>query len=376
MSLSSSVFRDGKRKNFIIAAAAVFLLGLIALGAAAKNGWLDAKSNYASSASSRTGAVTLAPVNPAAPAAAVMTSPTPQLSKEYVYAGSRLLAVEDAGTQQHPPADLAVWRPSSGTWYVLPSSGASYIGQQWGTSGDITIPADFDGDGKIDFCVYRASTSGTSAWYVLRSSDGQLQSSSFGATADVPAVADYDADGRADVAVYKPSDGTWHWLKSSDGAYQSIQYGGASLDAPVPADYDGDGKADVAVWRGSDAMFYILQSNNSTRAQSLGANGDTPVAGDFDGDGKSDCALWRSNNDWLIYKSSTSTTETVSWGSHSTDKDVAGDYDGDGKTDIAVWRTSGTSAGMWQIRKSSNLQTRTDYWGTTGDIPVPAPYRR
>lgn len=32
-------------------------------------------------------------------------SPTPQLSKEYVYAGSRLLAVEDANANAAPPAD-------------------------------------------------------------------------------------------------------------------------------------------------------------------------------------------------------------------------------------------------------------------------------
>ena len=38
-------------------------------------------------------------------------TPTPQLSKEYIYAGSRLLAVEDANANAAPPADLAVWRP-------------------------------------------------------------------------------------------------------------------------------------------------------------------------------------------------------------------------------------------------------------------------
>src|SRR4029079_7502748 len=40
-------------------------------------------------------------------------TPTPQLSKEYIYAASRLLAVEDANANAAPPADLAVWRPSN-----------------------------------------------------------------------------------------------------------------------------------------------------------------------------------------------------------------------------------------------------------------------
>jgi hypothetical protein len=43
-------------------------------------------------------------------------SPTPQLKVEYIHAGSRLLAVEDANANAAPPADLAVWRPSTGQW--------------------------------------------------------------------------------------------------------------------------------------------------------------------------------------------------------------------------------------------------------------------
>src|SRR2546430_1867269 len=39
--------------------------------------------------------------------ALVTTTPTPQLSKEYIYAGSRLLAVEDANANAAPPTDLA-----------------------------------------------------------------------------------------------------------------------------------------------------------------------------------------------------------------------------------------------------------------------------
>jgi hypothetical protein len=34
-------------------------------------------------------------------------TPTPKLSKEYIYAGSRLLAVDDAGAQQPSATDLS-----------------------------------------------------------------------------------------------------------------------------------------------------------------------------------------------------------------------------------------------------------------------------
>jgi hypothetical protein len=68
---------------------------------------------------------------------------------------------------------MAVWRPSSGTWYVLTSgsSFASYVSEQWGSqaAGDVPVPEDFDGDGKADYAVWRPS-SGT--WYALNSGAG------------------------------------------------------------------------------------------------------------------------------------------------------------------------------------------------------------
>src|SRR2546422_97792 len=59
-------------------------------------------------------------------------------------------------------ADIAVWRPSSGTWFIRPSSNpGNVIIQPWGASGDIPVPGDYDGDGKTDVAVWRPST-GTS----------------------------------------------------------------------------------------------------------------------------------------------------------------------------------------------------------------------
>src|SRR6266481_1382333 len=64
--------------------------------------------------------------------------------------------------------DIAVWRPSTGTWFIIPSSNTtSFRIQQWGTFGDIPVPGDYDGDGKTDIAVWRPSNG---VWFIIPSS--------------------------------------------------------------------------------------------------------------------------------------------------------------------------------------------------------------
>jgi hypothetical protein len=298
-----------------------------------------------------------------------LPSPTPQLAKEYIYAGSRLLAAEDANAAAAPPADLAIWRPSTGVWWVMGGPGSQQFAAGWGANGDIPAPGDYDGDGKTDLAVFRPTAG---AWYVFKSSDNNWFGVSFGMGSDTPVAADYDGDGKTDIAVYRPSNGTWYILRSSDSGvtYQAF---GLSTDTPAAADYDGDGKTDISVWRaGSPATFYVLRSSNGqVQGANLGQTGDLPVSADYDGDGKADYAV-RSGTNWNFLYSSNNQTQTIQW-QLSTDKAVQNDYDGDGKVDIAVWRDSN---GNWYIRKSSDGQLRQEQWGIPGDIPVPALYRR
>lgn len=318
-------------------------------------------------------------------------SPTPVvLSKEYIYAGSRMLAVEEPNAQQQSATDLAIFRQSNGTWWILNGISGSLSGGYWGTSGDITIPADFDGDGKADIAIYRPDNPNTPEnecqnnciWYIIRSSDGAGQYAAFGLPGDKPVPADYDGDGKADVAVLRPStNSTWYVLQSSTSSTASYTFG-TTGDKAVPADYDGDGRADLAVWRNSDATFWIQQTtDNQTIAKAFGQAGDTPVIGDYDGDGKFDVATWRSDDKWRILYSSTGQAFTsAAFGLNYYDKPVQGDYDADGKTDIAVYRDGLTTGAQsyWYILKSStsNNEMRTEAFGVHDDIPVPAPFRR
>ncbi len=48
--------------------------------------------------------------------------------------------------------DLAVFRPSTGTWFISLSGGGS-TATPWGTSGDIPVPGDYNGDAKTYIAV-------------------------------------------------------------------------------------------------------------------------------------------------------------------------------------------------------------------------------
>jgi hypothetical protein len=270
-------------------------------------------------------------------------------------------------------ADIAVWRPSNGTWYVIPSKTPNnFLVQQWGISTDVAVRGDFDGDGKTDFAVWRAST-GT--WYVIPSSNPTAPMvQQWGTQGDILVPGDYDGDGRTDFAVFRPSNGTWFIIPSSNPGSPIIRQWGANGDIPVPGDYDGDGKTDFAVFRPSSGTWFIIPSSNpgSPIIRQWGANGDIPVPGDYDGDGKSDVAVFRpSNGEWYIIPTSNPTAPTLrQWGTAG-DMPTPVDFDGDGKTDIAVWRPSN---GTWYAIRSSAPATFTiTQWGSGSDVPVQKP---
>jgi hypothetical protein len=166
-------------------------------------------------------------------------------------------------------ADVAIWRPSSGVWYILQSSDNKLSAVQFGQSGDIVLPGvDFDGDARADIAVFRPSNS---VFYWLASgSNNQFRAVQFGSTGDIPAIGDYNGDGKADLTVFRPSNGIWYqYLTTPSGDYTFAAAGfGQSGDVPVPADYNGDGKTDIAVRRG--AVWHLSLSGQSYSAVTFG----------------------------------------------------------------------------------------------------------
>jgi len=264
-------------------------------------------------------------------------------------------------------ADLSIFRPSVGEWWTLRSSNGTNTAAQFGSSGDLIVPADHTGDGKADVAIFRPSNGN---WFVLRSEDQTFYAFPFGANGDTPVPDDYDADGKADAAVYRALNGTWFISRSSGGT--DIVAFGIPGDLPVNADYDGDGRSDIAIFRPSTGQWWIQRSTNGTIVWQFGTSLDRTVPGDYTGDGKADVAIYRpATGEWSIMRSEDQSFYSFPFGAAG-DVPVSGDYDGDGKFDAAVFRPS---VNTWFAARST-AGMLIQQFGTNGDVPLPNAFVR
>ena len=198
---------------------------------------------------------------------------------------------------------------------------------------DLAFAFDYDSSGKLDhLALYRP---GTGTIWILKNSGGTFtpvyQQGSPGngiggydlkSPADLAFAFDYDSSGKLDhLALYRPGTGTIWILKNSGGTFTPLYaqgdpgngIGGYDLASPADRafayDYDGSGKLDhLALYRPGTGTLWILKNSGGTFSpvynqgdpgrgiggDDLKSPGDRAFAFDFDGTRKPDhLALYR-----------------------------------------------------------------------------------
>jgi len=160
---------------------------------------------------------------------------------------------------------------------------------------------DFNGDGKPDYVLYKASTLQTAIWYL---NNNVFVGGNYGPILPqawtVIDVADFNTDGKPDYLLYNVSThrtAIWY-LSNSD--YRGGAYGPTLPNGWQPvatADFNGDGKPDYALYNAStrQTAIWYLDNNiyiSSTYAPTLPAGWRVINSVDFNDDRKPDYLLF------------------------------------------------------------------------------------
>jgi hypothetical protein len=187
----------------------------------------------------------------------------------------------------------------------------------FGTSTDLPVIGDWDGDGKDEIGVYRPDTGDSQSEFHLITRDWASLSNPVGAAdkvipfgyypSNIPIAGDWEGDGDDDIGGFNPGNNKFYLYILNLGTSSAISYKdvpfGVSGDEPIIGDWDGDGDCDVGVYREYDPdysnnlVFYLDLDLGGDQADltpaPFGNNGDVAVIGDWDNDGDDDVGLYR-----------------------------------------------------------------------------------
>jgi hypothetical protein len=231
---------------------------------------------------------------------------------------------------------VGIFRPSIATFLLRNSntSGPADIAAQFGTSTDLPVVGDWNGDGIVTIGFYRSST----GEFFLRDTNSPGSADHYlvlGSAGDTPIAGDWDGDGIDGVGVFRPSNGLIY-LKNNltTGFADFTMVLGTPGDVGMAGDWNGDGKDSPGVYRPSLPMFFLTDQicNCGVVADysvTLGIAGDVPFAGDWNGDGITGIGVFRPTNGLTFLRNDPTTSGaadiTIVYGSPN-DKPVAGHW--------------------------------------------------
>ncbi len=194
-------------------------------------------------------------------------------------------------------ASTAVFRSSEPDNWIFTNDLATAIHwDHYGTSSDIPLFGDFNGDGRMDRAVFRGGQ-----WIVDHSLDGTVNSRSYyGMQGDVPLVGDFNQDGVMDRAIFRGSAANnWIFDYSFTGVPGFRDHYGLPTDIPLVADMNHDRVTDRAVFRNGVWIFDYGMDGTVDARDIFGLSGDIPLAGDVNLDGVTDRVVVR-NGEWIV----------------------------------------------------------------------------
>jgi hypothetical protein len=275
------------------------------------------------------------------------------------------------GVGQTTPAFYRRDPAGSGLWLIAGVSPPGGI--PFGSpSLDIPFSGDFDGLGKAELAVYRPSTH---TWFLNKFSG--VATFNLGGAGDIPVAGDFEGNGVTDVGVFNPSTGLWTIALSTGVTTLGPVTGARAGDIPVPGNYDATGRDELAVFRPSTGDFFFAGPSQVTNVKvktAAGATGDLPVPGAYDNTAavrKTEPAVFNPGTGKFTILGPGGVTRTIQF--QPGDVPAPGDYLANGKTQAAVVRPAGAGLDQFVVDNGSGGTVVLGPFGNVGDIPVLSP---
>ena len=298
--------------------------------------------------------------------------------------------------------DLAVVNTGSSDVSILLNTGtgsfAAAVNYGVGTSPNVPLAADLNGDGLLDI----VTTNNSNSVSVLLNTGGGV----FGAAATYTSsgnphavqAADLDGDGDLDLAVANPgTDNVSVLLNNGSGVFSAAVYYAAGTDpyGLTAGDFDGDGDIDV-VSANNGNISVLLNTGLGTFLSAvnypIGGGGYNIASGDIDGDGDLDVAIGYFGGSTImsvVFNNGSgifgAATDYSLGGPTNSLGIVLADFDGDGDLDVATGNQVGTSslflnngvgiygAAVITRRASSTWRIAAGDFDGDGDLDIAAP---